>query len=647
MNKKIISAIALALLVVLFVAINIVSNNELRSQRFDLTQEKLYTLSDGSKRVIGAIDEPVTLRLYYSTNLANDIPTFRTYALRVRELIEEYVTLSNGRIRLEVIDPKPFTEDEDNAIRFGMQGVPVNDSEKLYFGLVGFNMTDDQEVIPFFQQQKEAFLEYELTRLIYKLSDPKKAVVGLVTGHQMNANVSPMMRLNPRAPKPWVIIDQIRETFELKVLEANFDKIEDNIEVLLLIHPPKLSDASQYAIDQFVLRGGKALIFLDPVSEIAAGQARARQGQPPQTMISADLPKLLAAWGVEMKADQVVGDWDIAREVNIGRGGNTDIIRYLPWLKLASDNYNREDIVTAQLGNLMYAAAGAIVPLEGATTELKALIFSTSNAMLIKADDIKYGPDPRRLVENFEADGVQHVIAARITGTVKSAFPDGAPKAPAEVTENDKEATEKKDQALKTEHLNESTKDLQVILVSDADNLYDNFWAQSQNLGGQRIIVQTSANASFLINALDNLAGSSDLIGLRSRERSERPFLVVEKLRRQAEQKFLARENELNKNLDATQRKIVELQSKAEAEGGALLSDQQQAAIDEARIEILNTRRELRQVQASLNSDIELLERRVKMINIAAVPSFFIFVAIGLGLLRHRRRRRAYTLSRS
>lgn len=637
MNKTLTSLVALALLVVLFVAVNIISNNELRSMRFDLTQERLYTLSDGSKRVIRSIDEPVTLRLYYSTTLANDIPTFRTYALRVRELIEEYITLSNGKIHLEVIDPKPFTDDEDSAVRLGLQGVPLNDTDKLYFGLVGFNMTDDQEVIPFFQQEKEAFLEYELTRLIYKLTDPKKPTVGLITGHEMNANVSPMMRLNPRAPKPWVILDQIRETFDLKVMENNFAEVPKNIDVLLLIHPPKLSPTSQYAIDQYVLQGGRALVFVDPMSEIAAGQARARQGQPPTTAVESELSKLMSAWGVVMPNDRIVGDWDIAREVNIGRGGATDIVRYLPWLKLASANFNREDVVTAQLGNLMYAAAGVLQPIDNPTTTFTPLIFSTSNAMLLNMDDIKYGPDPKALIDKFEADGENHIIAGRISGPVKSAFPNGRP-------ETEKEQKVSSEAA---EHLPHSVKDIQVIVVSDADNIYDNFWSRSQDLGGQRIVMQTAANASFLINSLDNLAGSSDLIGLRSRERSDRPFLVVERLRRQAEQKFLARENELNKTLDETQKRISELQSKAQAEGGALLSEQQQAAIDEARGVVLDTRKELRNVQAGLNSDIEKLERQIKLINIAAVPTLFVLIAIAMGFIRRRRRRRAYTLSRS
>ncbi len=652
MNKVLLSLLAFALLAVFFVSTNIVSNNMLQGWRIDLTKEKLYTLSDGTKKIIENIDEPITLRLYYSVALANDIPTFRTYAARVRELIEEFASYSNGKIRLEIVDPKPFTDEEDDAVRYGMQGVQVTDTDKLYFGLVGFNLTDDQESVPFFQQEKESFLEYELTRLIHNLSDPKKPVIGLVTGHQMNAGVSPMMRLNPNAPRPWAILEQIRETMELKDLGTSFESIEPGVDVLLIVHPPELKPATLYAIDQFVMNGGKVIAYLDPMSELGSSQLRAAQGRPVQTPVSSNLEPLLAAWGAKMHEDKVVGDWSIARQVNVGQYGRVEIVRYLPWLKLEAENYNTDDIVTSQLGNVMFAAAGAFEPLEGATTQFLPLIQSTENAMLLKAEDIKFGPDPKTLISNFEADGIRHVVAASITGPAKSAFPDGPPTTEPKDEDDkispgsDKDA-KKTDKTDKVEHIAEAKAPLNIILVSDGDSLYDNFWLQSREIGGQSVYIPTAANGSLLMNALDNLAGSSELINLRSRQRSDRPFRVVETLRRQAEQKFLNQEDELNKKLEDTLKKISNLQSKAQAEGGALLSEQQQAAIDEARQEVIGTRKQLRDVQANLNADIEQLESRVKLINIAAVPLLFTLLAIIVAALRLRRRRKAHEFARA
>ncbi len=657
MNRKLMSSLALVLLVVLFVSINIGSNNALRSLRFDLTEEKRYTLADGSRRIIENIDEQITLRLYFSASVVNDLPAFRPYAQRVRELLEEYVSLSDGKIRLELVDPKPFTEAEDNAVRQGIQGVPINETDKLYFGLIGTNMTDDQESISFFQQEKEAFLEYELTKLIYNLTDPKRAVVGLLTGYEMNANVTPMMRLNPRAPKPWAIVEEIRQSFELKALDPNFSEVDKKVDVLLIVHPAPLSDQTRYAIDQFVLAGGKTIVYLDPMSEMGASQARAARGRPARTPVESNLPALMKAWGVEMSDKHVVGDWDIAREVNIGQYGRVEIVRYLPWLKLAGGNYNTDDVVTSQLGNMMFAGAGAIAKRKDATTKVTPLIQSSTNSMLMDVENVKYGPDPKALIKNFKADGIRHVIAARISGPANSAFPDGRPKQKKAATKGAEKSDAKKAVADTTEkeqakpeapaHLAKSKSGIQVVVVSDSDNLFDNFWVRVQELMGERVLVPTAANANFLINAIDNLSGSSDLIGLRSRQRSERPFIVVEKLRRQAEQKFLARETELNIKLEATQKKITELESKAKSDGGALLSEQQVVAINEARQEIINTRRQLREVQANLNHDIEVLERQVKVINIAAVPLLFTLLAIVLALLRHRRRRHAHEIARA
>ena len=660
MQRNVNAAIALVLLAVLFVAINVLANASLRSMRLDLTQERLFTLSEGTRKVIAGIKEPITLTLYYSDSVARNIPSFRTYGQRVRELIEEYANISKGRIRLTVIDPKPFTDDQDDAARLGVRPLPVGADAELYFGLVGSNTTDNQIVIPFFQREKEPFLEYELTRLVYNLNDPKKPTAGLITGHEMNASISPMMRMRPNAPRPWAIVEQIRNIFRLNELEPSFAEVDAGIDILLIVHPLKLDAKTRYAIDQFVLRGGKAIVFIDPFSEIGAANERAAMGRrPTRTPVNSEdaIADLLKAWGVEIKQKKIVGDWAAAQEVNAGRGSQVEIVRYLPWLKISGALANRDDVITATLGPVVVASAGAITRHVGATTTMVPLMISSEQSMLIDVEKVRYGPAPKELIENFKPDASRYIIAARVSGAAKSAFPDGPPKLEKKPDKADSKGGDKaKADDTKAApvaappakpHLPKSKSDINVIVVADSDMLFDQFWVQTREILGQRLLVPIAANANFLINALENLSGSSDLINLRSRGQSDRPFLVVEELKRAAERRFLKEERDLTKKLQATQKRIVNLQGKAKSEGGALLSKKQRDAIEEAQRDIRDTRKDLRDVQFKLTRDIEFLEARLKVTNIAGVPLLVALIAIILAAARSQRRRRARQRARA
>jgi ABC-type uncharacterized transport system involved in gliding motility auxiliary subunit len=641
MNRSTASIIAVLLAAILFVAVNVFSNNALRSARLDLTEEGLYTLSGGSLNVIASVKEPIRLRLYLSEKLANSVPSVKSYGIRVRELLEEYANLSNGRIRLEVIDPEPFTEAEDDAVRLGMQALPLG-QDNLYFGLVGNNTTDDQEVIPFFSGDKEQFLEYDLTRLIYNLTDPKLPVVGLITAHEMNANVNRLMRLSG-GPEPWPIVEYLRESFDLRLIDLNQGPVDPEIDVLLIVHPPAFSDTELYRIDQYVLNGGRLVAYVDPHSEIGASTGRNPMRRGPPVPDRSDMQKLFNAWGFSVDPDKLVGDYATARQVNASVAGAPRIVRYLPWLELTGDRLNGDDVVTGDLGPIVLASAGEVKKTEGSTLDIVPLLTSSDQAMMFAADEIRFGPAPKRLLELFKADGVHHVMAARVTGSVKSAFPDGAPAAATQT----QGAADKADgdSASASAHLAASKGPVNMIVVADADLLFEQFWMRTQSLMGQNVIIPLAANADMLVNALDNLAGSNDLIGLRSRGKSSRPFEVVETLRRAAEQKFLARERELTEKLEETQKTIAELETRAKAGGGALLSREQQQAIDQARGEVLKTRRKLRGVQHDLNRDIEALETRIKFANIGLIPIAVSFVALILAWLRYRRRqRRANTI---
>ncbi len=641
MNRSTTAVFALVLAGILYLSINVFSSNTLRSIHLDLTEEGLYTLSPGSKRILAEIPEPIHLRFYFSEKLSNQLPNIKSYGLRVRELLEQYVNLSQGKIRLEIIDPEPFTEDEDEAVRLGLQAVPLGTGDSLYFGLIATNTIDDRQIVPFFSREKEAFLEYDLTRMLFNLSDPKKPIVGLISGLQMNADASPMLRFSG-GPQPWAIIGAIRDAFDLRTLDPQQGVIPKDVDVLMIAHPLGLNEAALYAIDQFVLGGGRVLVFVDPFSE-ATAHTRKQQGQRALELASSNLEKLLNTWGVSVPTDRVIGDFEAAQQVNAGEGGRTRVVRYLVWLQMGPGNLNADDVVTANLGPMILANAGSIKMLPKSGVTVTPLISTSTQAMRMETNLVRFGPDPSRLLGIFKADGIRHILAARLSGNVKSAFPDGPPQSPDKAT--DKAAGKAGDKALP--HLKESGNPISVIVVADSDLLHDQFWLRRQNLMGQDIIVPISANADFVINALDNLSGSSDLIGLRSRGKSTRPFDVVEAMRRTAEQKFLSEERKLKESLEKSKSRIAELESRAPAGGGNLLTPEQQAEIQSVRAQVLQTRKQLRDVQHNLNRDIDNLESRLKFANVGLMPLAVAVIAAILALFRLRRRRRRAGAARS
>jgi ABC-type uncharacterized transport system involved in gliding motility auxiliary subunit len=636
---------------ILVLALNVLAGNTLRTARLDLTQDSLFTFSDGSLRILQSLEEPITLRFYFSETLANGVPQIKRYGQRVKEMVEEYAAVAEGKIRLEVIDPVPFTDAEDDAVRNGLQALPVSASDNLYFGLVGTNTVDDREVVKYFAQEKEQFLEYELTRLVYNLSNPKRPVVGLLTSHLMNADVPPMLTVAGQGPQQWAIVPQIRETLELKTVYPRDEKIPDDIDILLIVHPGKLTDRMLYAIDQFVLGGGRAIVAVDPFSEVALAFRRQPQGAGIQD--SSELEKLLNAWGATVAADKFAGDWRLARNVNVGIPGKVKIMRYLAWMAMGPDNYNLEDVAMSGLGPINMASPGHIAKRDGATTTLTPLLTTSAESMLFDVALIRLGPNPQNLLDNFKPNEQRFVVAARLSGPTASAFPDGVPKpveekkeaeskTEAEKADGEKSGDDKagKDAAAPEAkpHLAKSAKDINVIVLADSDFLFDQFWVRQQNFFGEQVFVATAANADLVINALDHLAGSADLVGLRSRGKSERRFQVMSELRLEAEKKYLEREKQLADKLKETKKRLNDLQGKASAGGGALLSSQQEAEIDKARAEIRKTRRALRDVQHDLNKDIDRLETRIKFANIGLVPVLIGLLALVLAVVRQRRR---------
>jgi len=641
MNRTLISLTGLLVAAILFVAVNIVANLGLRTApRIDLTEQKLYTLSEGTENVIASIKEPITLRLFYSSKLANELPQIKVYAQRVRDLLEQYASRAGGKIRLEVIDPEPYTEAEDRAVAAGVQGAPLdaNAASQFYFGLVGTNTADKQEVIAFFQQEREPFLEYDLTRLVYALTDPKKPVLGLMSEIQMQYGPGGMMAAMRGQGQPHILYNQLKEVFTVTSVAPDAKVIPDDVTVLMVVHPKAMSEETQYAVDQFAMRGGRVILMVDPHYESDQSQQQAMMGMPNMEGKTSNLPRLMKTWGVEMDDKKFVGDRSTAIRVNAGEGKRA-AVDYVAWMQIGAGNRNRDDITTGEIGTINLASAGALKTVEGATTTITPLLFSSADqAELIDVDKIRIRPNPETLLAEFKPSGERYTIAARITGPAKSAFPEGPPPPPAKKEGEEAPADDKKDEAGRKPHLAQSSGPINVVVVADVDMIEDRFWVRVQDFFGQRMAVPFASNADLLVNTVDSLSGSNDLITLRSRGRSDRPFEAINALRRQAGQEFVAREQELQQKLLETEKQVAELQSKRKSGSGALMTPEEQAAVDNFRQEMLRTRRELREVQYNLNRSVEQLTTWIKFANIGLMPVVIAVFAIGLGAVRERRR---------
>lgn len=631
MNKKILTTTGLLIAIALLLAVNITSDSLFRAARLDLTANQLYTLSEGSKNILAKLEEPITLRLYLSEKLATTLPGINSYTVQVKELLEEYQRIAGDKLKLLIMDPEPFSEEEDRAEGYGLQGIPTdNTNDTFYFGLAGTNSTDEQEVIPFFSPNRAEFLEYDVTKLIYQLTKPKKKVVGIMSSLPLQGDATPFTQ---GGNEPWMILDHIRQLFEVRHLETTLTEIPKEVDVLMLVHPKNLSDSTLYAIDQFVLKGGRAIVFVDPYSE--ADQPPMDKNNPMaslQAPRNSDLTKLFDAWGIELVPNKVVGDLKTAQKVQVRKGASTMVVTYPVWMDLSEDQYfNKEDIITAKLGNIIMATPGALVKKGEVPTEMVPLIESGNQAMEIETSKLGFFAQPDSLARDFKPEG-KFTLAARITGKVKTAFPEGKPK------EEKKKTDEPLPPPTDKPHLTEAAEPINVIVVADTDLLEDKFWVRVQNFVGQRLALPYANNATLVSNALDNLSGSNDLISVRNRGSFARPFTRVEAIQQEAEQRFREKEKELLAKLQETDQKIRALQSKKPEDNKLMLSIEQQREVEGFRNEKIKTRKELRNVQHELHKNIARLETKMKFINIGLIPLLIGIGGITISFLNRRRK---------
>lgn len=624
MNKKLNTLLSVVVLALLFFGVNFAFGKAVPSKSLDLTEEGLYTLSDGTKNILGSLQDEITLRFYFSSGVAAEADgaqTARSYAQRVEELLKRYESLSDGKLTVEFYDPEPFSELEDEAVGYGLRGARVpGGRDKLYFGLAGTNTTDGEEVIAFFDPQRESFLELDLTKLVYTLDQPEKPRVGIFSSIPIRAQQGNPM--DPRSGRPaWMVVDQVSERYEVEWIERGDTALPDDIDILVLVHPQNLGDDLLYEIDQFVLGGGRLIAFHDALCEVDQDEIRP---DDQLSYLSADrashLGPLLEAWGVRMDAEQVAADRANAMQVGWQGGG----IDYVAIMGLKEDRMDSSDPAVSELKEVILQLAGVLEPIEGATTTFSPLIRTSEDSMRLDRTSVAMRPDPPALLDGFLPGGEPLTVAARVSGPAKTAYPDGRPSG---------DAADGDDDATPAPHLAESAS-INVIIVADADMLMDQLWVQVRNILGQRIATPISDNANLLLAALDNFSGNDDLIGLRSRGLSRRPFTMVEELQAEAETEFRQEKQELDARLDELQARIDELQREKEgAVASQIVTPEQRQAIDDAREEQLETRKKLRAVQRKLDEDIDRLEFKVKAWNFA-VPALIALLALGVWAFR-------------
>ncbi|MCB1646217.1 MAG: Gldg family protein [Pseudomonadales bacterium] len=620
MSRKYYSGLGLALLALAFLLVSMLNNLLFSGVRFDLTENKLYTLSEGSREIVANIQEPINLYFFFSDKASEDLTSLRAYANRVRELLEEYQKISDGRIRLTVVDPEPFSDAEDRAGAFGLQGIPVNNAgDEVYFGLAASNALDDQESIPFFQPSKEEFLEYDISKLIQNLSVTSKPKVGLLSSMKIQGDIN--MTTFQTTPA-WVIADQLGQVFDLQNIEPTADSLPADLDVLVIVHPKNLPESLLFAIDQFALSGGRVMVFVDPMAE--ADRVQSMPGMPPGGAGASDFP-LLTAWGIALSQEGMLADAGYGLTVG-GRGGQP--VRHLGIVGVQADGFKQDDVVLANLETINMSTAGIIELLADRTTDVETLIHSSAYAQPVDAVRFQMLNDPADLQRDFKPTGITYPLAVRITGRADTAYPDGPPEPLSASSEDNGES-----QALSAPAVT-STEDLNVIVVADTDMLTDRLWVQVQDFFGQRIASPWANNGDFVVNAVDNLTGSGALISIRSRGRFSRPFDVVQELRREAEAAYQDSADELQAQLNETEQRLTELQGAADENSLLSLSPEQEAELVRFQEEKLRIRRELRDVRHRLDSDIETLGTTLRFLNIALMPVLFSLALMVIAYLR-------------
>ena len=611
MQQKFTSPLMVVLMGILFLALVLLNNQLFQSARIDLTQDKVYSLSQGSKDIIQQLDEPVHLYFFFSDKTSQGMTSLRNYADRVRSLLEEYANHSDGMLQLHLIDPEPFSEAEDQADQFGLTAATIGASgDAVYMGLAGRNALDDELTIPFFDPQQESALEYEISKLIYKLSDPNPVKVVMLTDLPVSGGQNPMTgRFDP----PWTFYSQLQQLYQVQTLPGSASELPADVDVLILLHPKGLNEELLYSIDQYAMGGGKILLMLDPhnESDMTAAMSGMSMGAN-----GSELTPLLKAWGVDYDGSQVVLDAANGLEIQTPQG---EIVRHMGILGLGFDALEQQDVLTSNLEIINGASFGHLAKSSESQGNWQPLLSSSQNSSLMDSTEYAMTREPGQLAEKLGQTLQQYTLAARLSGKANSAYT-------AESAIGGKE------------HIGQ-TETLNLILVADSDWLHDRFWVQTANFFGETIVTPFANNGDLVTNAVENLGGSHALISIRGRGTFARPFSKVDEITLVAEQKFRQQEQLLQQQLQDTEQQLLELQQQQGDSSTLILSPEQQRAIDEFVNKKVEIRQALREVRHQLDKDIELLGSWLKFINITLMPLLLVLILflIRRGLVKSSR----------
>jgi ABC-type uncharacterized transport system involved in gliding motility auxiliary subunit len=608
------STIGIVALALIFIAFNLIAAQA--RQRIDLTAEKAYTLSPGTRAILGKLDTPVQIRFYCTKNAPAMPVVLTTYAQRVEDLLGEYRQASKGRIEVQRLNPEPDSDAEDSARLDGVEGQQLRTGERIYLGL-SVGMLDQKQAIPFLTPDRERLLEYDISRAIARVMTSEKPVVGVMSPLPVMGQMNPMaMQSGQRGQPPWAFISELMRDFNVRQVEITADKIPDDIKVLVVIHPKAISDTAQYALDQFVLRGGKLVAFVDPLCALDRSQPQTGMMPSPS---SSSLDKLFKTWGLTFETAKVVADMEHVAQL---QGGPNPAV-----LALNETAINRDDVVTANADNLLMAFSGAFsgTPADGLTQTV--LIKSSKHSELVEA--MLASMAAGQIASNFNASGTEYSLAIRLTGKFKSAFPDGKPK-PANPSE------QKPDEKPAESALRESAQSSTVVLIGDADMIQDPVAVREIQTIGQRLIMPLNSNLSFAQGVVEQIAGDNNLIAARSRASRERPFTVVQKLQADAEANYRSKIKELENSLAETQRNLNELQKSKEGGQRFILSPEQQQELVSFRKKEADAKIQLKQMRKKLRSEIDALENRIKWFDIAGMPAAVILAGFGLAAMKRK-----------
>ena len=624
------SSAGILIMLVILVAVNVIIG--VKPMRGDLTQEKAYTLSAGTKAILKKLDTPIKIRFYCTQSEAATPETvnLKSYARKVEDLLSEYKQIAGKNLMVEKFDPQPDSDAEDSARLDGLEPQPLPGAERYYLGLA-VSLADSRVALPFLEPNRERQLEYDITRAIAQVFTPEKPTVGVMSGLPVFGEMGNpmMMQMGQQGGTPaWTIVEQLKQDFNLKHIEMTADKIDPEVKVLIVIHPKEISDKAQFAIDQFIMRGGKLIAFLDPQSAVSGRQQQnPMMGGGAPTGTSSSLDKLLKAWGIQFDTSKVVADLNFKMQL---RGRNGQPTEAPAFLALTPEGINRDDIVTSPIDNIWLPMCGAFTGEPATGLKQTVLLSSTKESQLVEGFLASMGGDS--VLNGFKPSGVSYKLAIRLTGKFKTAFPEGLAEDKAEATATNAAAKPAAD------FLKEAQVDTSVVLIGDSDMLSDDFSLRKQESPFGTMVSQRNANRNLAQNLVEQMAGDSNLIGVRSRATLSRPFTLVKKLEAEAQARGQAKIAELQQSLQETQQRLSELQQqRKDKDQRFILTAEQKAELENFRKKQASFSKELKQEQKNLRREVVSLETRLKWLNILAMPLGITAAGIGIALIKRKK----------